>query len=335
MFYSRIVIIIVFILFIKSEHKVTPLYFNIPVGFPTPKYDFEENPLSLEIYTLGKKLFHDPILSRNNTVSCSSCHLQETSFTHVDHSLSHGIDDQFGKRNSPALINLAWMDKFMWDGRIDNIHLLAISPINDPLEMDESLENIKYKLKNNFSYRELFENAYGDDEITNIRLLKALSQYMLMLVSANSKYDEVKKGLMKFNDNELKGYNLFKLHCSSCHQEPLFTNNSFENNGLMLDSKLLDYGVFSVTNKKEDKLKFKVPSLRNLSYSFPYMHDGRFKTISEVIDFYNDKKDKNEFRDNSVLESIFLSKEDELNLISFLKTLDDKQFTRNEFYSNR
>lgn len=327
--------ILFFILLNKDDFQTTPLYFNVPVGFPQPLYDFKENPLSTEIYDLGKKLFHDPILSRNNTISCSSCHLQETSFTHVDHSLSHGIDDKFGKRNAPALINLAWMNKFMWDGRIDNIHLLSISPINDSLEMDEDLENIKNKLQENQTYKFLFKKAFGDEQISSIRVLKSLSQYMLMLVSSNSKYDMVRKGLTNFTDNENKGYEIFKVNCISCHKEPLFTNNNFENNGLQIDTRIKDYGLYGVSNIKNDKFKFKVPTLRNISYTFPYMHDGRFKTLEQVVNFYAANKDKNKYFKNKLLKSINFNDDDIKNLISFLETLNDKEFTRNRFYSDR
>ncbi|MDR4950990.1 cytochrome c peroxidase [Chryseobacterium sp. ES2] len=318
-----------------EDFNTTPLYFNVPIGFPETKYNFKENPLSAETYNLGKKLFHDPILSRNNTISCASCHTQEMSFTHVDHNLSHGIEDKFGKRNAPALINLAWMDQFMWDGRINDIHVLSVSPINDSLEMDENLDNIKKKLKANEYYLSLFREAYGDDQITNARILRSLSQYMLMLVSANSKYDRVQRGSEQFSEDEQKGYEIFKTNCSSCHTEPLFTTNRFENNGLPMDKTLKDYGVYQVTQKKEDRFKFKIPTLRNISYTYPYMHDGRYESLEEVIAFYTNKKNKNASFQNKTLKSINLQKEDISKLILFLNTLNDKEFTRNEFFGSR
>ncbi|MCP1299630.1 cytochrome-c peroxidase [Chryseobacterium sp. S0630] len=318
-----------------EDFNTTPLYFNVPIGFPETKYNFKENPLSAEAYNLGKKLFHDPILSRNNTISCASCHTQEMSFAHVDHNLSHGIEDKFGKRNAPALINLAWMDQFMWDGRINDIHVLSVSPINDSLEMDENLDNIKKKLKANDYYLSLFREAYGDEEITNARILRSLSQYMLMLVSANSKYDRVQRGSEKFTEDEQKGYEIFKANCSSCHTEPLFTTNRFENNGLPIDKNLKDYGVYQVTQKKEDRFKFKIPTLRNISYTYPYMHDGRYESLEEVIEFYTNKKNKNPSFQNKALKSISLQKEDISKLILFLNTLNDKEFTRNQFFGSR
>lgn len=318
-----------------EDFNTTPLYFNVPIGFPETKYNFRENPLSAEVYNLGKKLFHDPVLSRNNTISCASCHTQEMSFTHVDHNLSHGIEDKFGKRNAPALINLAWMDQFMWDGRINDIHVLSVSPINDSLEMDENLDNIKKKLKANEYYLSLFREAYGDDQITNARILRSLSQYMLMLVSANSKYDRVQRGSEQFSEDEQKGYEIFKTNCSSCHTEPLFTTNRFENNGLPMDKTLKDYGVYQVTQKKEDRFKFKIPTLRNISYTYPYMHDGRYESLEEVIEFYTNKKNKNASFQNKTLKSINLQKEDISKLILFLNTLNDKEFTRNEFFGSR
>ncbi|MEJ5049331.1 cytochrome c peroxidase [Chryseobacterium culicis] len=318
-----------------EDFNTTPLYFNVPIGFPETKYNFKENPLSAEVYNLGKKLFHDPILSRNNTISCTSCHTQEMSFAHVDHNLSHGIEDKFGKRNAPALINLAWMDQFMWDGRINDIHVLSVSPINDSVEMDESLDNIKKKLKASDYYLSLFREAYGDEQITNARILRSLSQYLLMLVSANSKYDRVQRGTEQFTEDEQKGYEIFKANCSSCHTEPLFTTNRFENNGLPVDKNLKDYGVYQVTQKKEDRFKFKIPTLRNISYTYPYMHDGRFESLQEVIEFYNTQKNKNASFQNKALKSLNLQKEDISRLIQFLNTLNDKEFTRNEFFGSR
>ena len=193
----------------------TPIYLEIPKGWPKPNYDFKKNPLTEEGFQLGRHLFYDPILSRDNTISCASCHLQATGFTHVDHQLSHGIDGKIGTRNSMTLINLAWSKDFMWDGGVNNLEMQPINPITNPNEMDESLEHVLLKLQNSQKYRGLFNNAFGDEKITSQRLLKALAQFTVMLQSSNSKYDRVMRKEETFTEREQIGYNLFKKNCNS------------------------------------------------------------------------------------------------------------------------
>src|SRR5262249_53369535 len=153
-------------------------------------------------------------------------------FTHVDHSLSHGIAGKIGSRNSPALMNLAWSNDFMWDGSVNHLDVQALAPISNPLEMDETIAHVTAKLRTSENYRSLFKAAFGDTAITGERVLKSLSQFMLTLISCNSKYDSVMRGEKQFTAQEANGYALFKKNCSSCHTEPLFTNEQFENNGL-------------------------------------------------------------------------------------------------------
>ena len=187
-----------------------PLYFEVPKGWPKPHYNFRDNPLTEEGFQLGRHLFYDPIISRDSTISCSSCHLQQTGFTHVDHQLSHGIEGKIGTRNSMALINLAWNKNFMWDGSINNLEVQAINPITSPIEMDEKLANIVSKLQNSTKYRALFTKAYGDDKVTSQRILKALAQFTVMLKSSNSKYDKMIRKEVEFSEREKRGYDLFK-----------------------------------------------------------------------------------------------------------------------------
>ncbi len=170
-----------------SNQLTTPLYFEVPYGWPKPVYDFSKNPLTEEGFQLGQNLFYDPILSRDTTISCASCHLQNTGFTHIDHSVSHGIEGRTGTRNSLALINLAWSKNFMWDGGVNNLEVQAINPITNPLEMDEKLENVVTKLQQNQKYKTLFAKAFGDDKVNSQRILKALAQFTVMLKSSDSK----------------------------------------------------------------------------------------------------------------------------------------------------
>ena len=312
--------------------RTTPIYFEIPKGWPKPHYDFSKNPLTEEGFQLGRKLFYDPILSRDSTISCSSCHLQATGFTHVDHSLSHGIDGKIGTRNSMTLMNLAWSKSFMWDGGVNHIDVQALNPLTNPVEMDETLEHVVQQLQKSEKYQQLFENAFGDSKITGQRLLKALTQFELLLVSSNSKYDKVLRKEAVFTEQEQKGYHLFKTNCASCHNEPLFTNDKFENNGLAIDTTLNDIGRIKITNKKEDYLRFKVPTLRNIQFTFPYMHDGRFKTLTEVIKHYNSISN-NTFLPKELSKPMNLSDNDRVDLVAFLKTLTDNEFLFNKRFS--
>ena len=315
-----------------STRYTTPLYLEIPKDWPKPKYDLKKNPLTEEGFQLGRHLFYDPILSRDNTISCQSCHLQQTGFTHVDHQLSHGIEGKIGTRNSMALINLAWNKDFMWDGGVNNLEVQPINPITNPLEMDETLENIIAKLQTSEKYKLLFSKAFGDEKVTSQRLLKALAQFTVMLKSSNSKYDKMIRKEVEFTEREQRGYTLFKTNCASCHSEPLFRSDKFEKNGLPIDTTLNDLGRIKITGKPEDYLRFKVPTLRNIQFTFPYMHDGRFKTLTEVVRYYNslghDKKLPKE-----LAEPMQLSDKDRVDLVLFLTTLTDTEFLNDKRFS--
>ncbi|KAB1157701.1 cytochrome-c peroxidase [Flavobacterium luteum] len=321
--------LLVFISLSFVKKLTEPLYFEVPKSWPKPHYNFKDNPLTEEGFLLGRNLFYDPILSRDNTISCASCHLQTTGFTHVDHALSHGIDGKIGTRNSMTLMNLAWSKSFMWDGGVNHLDVQPIAPITSEVEMDETLENVVEKLQKSEKYQILFKKAFGTTKITGQRLLKALSQFELLLVSSNSKYDKVIRNEEKFTEQEQKGYHLFKNNCSSCHNEPLFTSEKFENNGLTIDTTLNDIGRMKITKKPEDYLRFKVPTLRNVQFTFPYMHDGRFKTLTEVIKHYNSLgNSKNVSKQLS--KPMNLSDNDRVDLVAFLKTLTDTEFLFNK-----
>lgn len=313
---------------ITTEHL-----FEVPKNWPKPTYDFNKNPLTKEKVELGRELFYDPILSKNNLISCASCHSPFTAFTHVDHDLSHGIDDRIGTRNSPALMNLAWHNLFMWDGAINHLDMQALAPISHPDEMGEKIESVVLKLQHSKKYAHLFLKAYGDTVITGEHTLKSISQFMLTLVSANSKYDSVMRKQTHFTEQEGKGYKLFKQHCSSCHTEPLFTHTGFENNGLEMDTTLNDIGRMRITKNSQDSLKFKVPTLRNIEFSFPYMHDGRFKKISDVLKHYTSGIVHSKTLAKQLQQPIVLSSNDKVDLTAFLLTLTDKAFLFNPKHS--
>ena len=290
-----------------------------PEYWPAPSYDFSKNPLTKPGIELGRKLFYDPILSRDSTISCSSCHLSYTAFTHVDHDLSHGIHDRIGTRNSPALMNLAWASSFMWDGAVNHLDMQALAPISNPVEMDETIENVVKKIQRKTPYPTLFFSAFGDSTVTGEHLLKAIAQFELTLISANAKYDRVMRSEATFSEQENKGYILFKNNCARCHSEPFFTNHSFEKNGLPLDTTLNDFGRMAITQQPADSLKFKVPTLRNIEFSYPYMHDGRFRKLGEVLGHYSKNK----------ALGIELSSNEKVDLTAFLLTLTDREFLFN------
>lgn len=307
------------------------LGFQKPANFPEPVYKLENNKVTEAGFLLGRSLFYEPRLSRNNTVSCGSCHIQSSGFTQHGHDVSHGIDDRLGTRNSPPIMNLAWNKAFMWGGGVYDLDLQPIVPITTHEEMDENLENVMGKLRLVSKYPAMFKAAFGSEEINTARFMKALSQFMVMCISANSKYDKVmrKEGGQSFTADEQAGYALFQAKCSSCHKEPLFTDGSFRNNGLA-PSPINDQGLYTATLQQTDRFKFKVPSLRNLSYTAPYMHDGRFLTLSGVFDHYNGEVQPTVnldplLRQNGKL-GMPLSADDCSKLTAFLKTLDDADF---------
>ncbi len=307
-----------------------------PANFPQPIYHFETNQVTQERFELGRKLFYDPILSANNTISCGSCHIQTSAFTHHGHDVSHGIFDRRGTRNSPPIMNLAWNTSFMWDGGIVDLDLQPIAPITNHVEMDDSLPNVLNKLRNSTVYPALFQKAYGSSEINSSGFLKALSQFMLMCVSSNSKYDSVMRNQAIFTSEEQEGYQLFKQKCNSCHAEPLFTDHSFRNNGLSV-SMVNDEGRYLVTQKPTDRYKFKVPSLRNLAYTAPYMHDGRLFTLDAVFDHYTMQVQNTPNLDPLFLQNgqpgLSISLTERQKLLVFLKTLNDKSFLLDKLLS--
>ena len=303
--------------------------FRKPEHFPPPVYLFQNNPLTESKVTLGRALFYDPLLSKDNSISCASCHSPYNAFAHTDHDLSHGIGDSIGSRNAPALFNLAWQRTFMWDGAINHLDMQALAPISHPKEMGETITNVIEKLSKGERYPGLFKKAFSNDTITGARILKALSLFQLTLISASSKYDAVANGDEVFNEQEQNGYLLFKKNCNSCHTEPLFSSYTFAVNGLPLDSTLNDMGKSTITSLEKDRLKFKIPSLRNLTYTYPYMHDGRFKKLSQVLKHYTSLSGSTEHLDERLRNGIQLNKNEKADLISFLLTLNDKSFVFN------
>lgn len=306
----------------------TPVSFNVPPHFPKPLYDFTANPLTREGIELGKQLFYDGLLSRDGNFPCASCHQQFAAFATFDHDLSHGVDNAFTTRNAQALSNLAWQSNFHHDGGIRNLETQPLAPITAHNEMGETVSNVVDKLRKSPQYPQMFRNAFGEGEINSQRMLKALAQFMVTLVSANSKYDKMKRGETSFTMAEQAGYVAFKAKCASCHQEPLFTDGSFRNNGIGLNPFLNDGGRIRITGKAADSLKFKVPSLRNVEYSFPYMHDGRFSSLQQCIEHYRRGIQPSPTLDPSLRFGIGMSNTEASNILAFLRTLNDTTFVK-------
>jgi cytochrome c peroxidase len=323
----------------KSEIVAAFIGFKQPANFPAPVYQLEGNHITQGGFELGRKLFYEPRLSRNNTISCGDCHLQTSAFTHHGHDVSHGIDDRLGSRNAPPIMNLAWHTTFMLDGGVFDLDLQPIAPITNEVEMDETLDNVLKKLREHPQYPALFQKAFGSSEITTARMLKALSQFMVMLVSANSKYDKVmrKEGAV-FTADEQAGYLLFQEKCGTCHKEPLFSDQTFRNNGIGVGPNN-DEGRYPITLNPADKYKFKVPGLRNLAYTAPYMHDGRFYSLEGVLTHYT-----SEVQDMPTLDpllkqngrlGIALTAAEQKQVLAFLNTLNDQEFITDRRFSEQ
>ncbi len=309
----------------------TSISFNIPAGWPMPFYNFSNNTLTQAGFELGRKLFYDPRLSRNNTISCGTCHQQFAAFSNFEHPRSHGIDDSLGNRNSPPIFNLNWHTSFFWDGGVNHIESQPINPIQNPVEMDANLPDIINKLKADADYRARFNAAFGNDTINSQRIFKAFAQFMGAMVSSNSKYDKYKRGEAggEMTASELNGYQVFKENCASCHAEPLFTDFSIRNNGLRPSSILKDSGRAHITHDPADLYKFKVPTLRNLKYTAEYMHDGRFESLDQVIVHYTFTMDTTMPTIDTLLKTkMVLTDVQKVDLLKFLNTLNDEVFVK-------
>lgn len=306
-----------------------PVAYTTPAGWPAAKYNFTGNPLTQEGIALGRKLFYDGILSKDGNFPCASCHQQVGAFGTFDHNLSHGFNNSHTLRNAPALQNLAWQTAFHADGGINNLDLQPLAQLTAPTEMAETIDNVLSKLRSNDTYAGLFAAAFGDATINTQRMTFALSQFMLTMVSANSKYDQVKNGKATFLLSESLGYDIFKQKCAACHQEPLFTDFSFRNNGLLIDPVLQDFGRMRITLQSSDSLKFKVPSLRNVMVTYPYGHDGREYDIYAMLEHYNTQVVYGPTTDPLLKNKIPLSNFEKGQLVAFLMTLTDSSFIHN------
>ena len=298
-----------------------------------------DNPQTIEGVALGKKLFFDRILSANGAQACASCHAPQNAFTD-NTATSDGIDGVFGTRNSMPLFNLAWNynERFNWDGSALSLERQAEEPVENPIELHSDWDAVIERLQNHSDYPQLFERAFKTSTITKALTTKAIAQFERTLISANSKFDNYSLGNATLTAQELNGLDVFlredKGDCFHCHgnpNNPLWTDNDFHNNGL--DATFTDLGLGAATGDPNDNGKFRSPSLRNLAYTAPYMHDGRFATLADVIDHYSEGLQNSPTIDPLMKRvdegGVQLSVQDKADLKAFLLTLSDPSFINN------
>lgn len=320
--------------------EVDPYAFAVPAHFPEPTYTLENNPVTEAGFNLGKALFFDANLSRDGSVSCNNCHQQAIAFAdNPAHPTSVGVDNRLGSRNAPALNNLAFFPEFFWDGGVNHLDFVPINAIESPVEMDATLVEVVEYLSNSERYRTLFQEAFGITEITSPYMLYALSQFTVMMISAKSPYDEYVLGNTEaLTPQEARGAVLFEENCSSCHAGVLQTDFSYRNNGL--DDEFPDAGRANITEHPDDVGKFRVPSLRNVALTAPYMHNARFSSLEEVLDHYtrgmvySATLDEAFINTRGQVKPMALSIEEREDIIAFLHTLTDRAFISNPIFRN-
>jgi cytochrome c peroxidase len=309
-----------------------------------------DNPLSVQGVQLGRMLFYETLLSKDGSQSCASCHRLEDAFSDTTR-FSIGVEGLPGKRQAMPIFNMAWnTNEFFWDGRAHLLRDQALLPIQDPVEMNETLENVIDKLNSTKMYRDQFMRSFGSEQITAEKISLAIEQFMLSIVSHESKYDKYLAGDISLTESEERGRQLFETEynaffpefsgadCIHCHGGMNFENDEYMNNGLDADADFLDIGREMVTGDPKDRAKFKVPSLRNIEMTPPYMHDGRFNTLEEVIDHYNEHIMESSTVDPAILNTkqtgLLLTSQDKEDLIDFLRTLTDQVFLDKEEFKN-
>ncbi len=343
----------VFILFaffvIGFDTKISTTLYKFPELKIFPKMPVaENNPVTVEGVNLGRYLFYDPILSSDSSMSCASCHNQKSAFSDSPNALSKGRNGTFSKRNTMPLFNLAWYPAYFWDGRAKSIEDQIFHPVRDYNEMNLEWEVAASRLNNNKFYQSKFKKAFGHTKIDSVQIVYSIAQFLRTLISYQSKYDQVVNGKSLFSKDEYEGFILANdqtkgdcIHCHITDGDALGTTLVFSNNGLDFAENPHNYkdiGRGLVTGNTKDNGKFMVPSLRNLVFTAPYMHDGRFKTLEEVIDFYSEGL-KPSVNIDSKMEFVHqggvkLKSEDKKKIIAFLKTLSDSSFVDNPEFEN-
>lgn len=328
----------------SNEYKLdAPIYFG-------ERNFSNNNPLTAEGINLGRHLFYEKALSLDSSISCSSCHLQKFGFSDTAR-FSKGVHNKITTRKSMGLSNLAWQTKFFWDGRATSLEMQALAPIEAENEMNLDKNEAANRLNQSSFYKDLFNKAFNTSKVTPELIAKAIAQFERTIVSGNSKYDLYKQGKASLSTSELRGEQLFFTHpepsnnlrggnCGDCHSGALTSNNQFSNNGL--DSTPSDIGLEKITNDSNDKGKFKIVSLRNIALHPPFMHDGRFNSLEEVLDHYNEHIQSSPTLDPQITQAsntingikLDLTNQEKQDIIAFLKTLTDESLINNKNLTN-
>lgn len=315
-------------MFSASDSKMAV---NQPLNFPVLPAD--TTMATLKGISLGRTLFKDPGLSADRKVSCSSCHQNESAYSDPGITFSKGNGKVHAARNTPALMNLQWKKSYFADGRAQHLSQTVVNAIQSPVEMASSISTVLARLNQSASYKKQFKKVFGTEDITEERLKRVFTEYLNTLVTSNSPYDTYsRKENLSYTDDEQRGLLIFKEKCTPCHSGELFTDESLRNAGT---GTAADQGLGKLTGKQDDMGKFKVPSLRNIGLTSPYMHDGRFANLQQVLDHYTGLK--NEKGLDSTLYSngmagITLSSTEKKQLIVFLNTLTDPIFLKQGNY---
>jgi cytochrome c peroxidase len=327
---------------VSSPSGPTPYSLKLPSWMHAEQQPFIpwDNPMTVEGIELGRKLFYEKALSDDFTMSCGTCHQQEHAFSDP-RQFSIGTDGSVGRRNSMAIVNLAWDDLFFWDGRAQSLELQAFMPVVDHAEMRNTWPVVVERLQAHAQYPSLFEKAFGTSDIDSVLVVKAIAQFERTLISFNTRFDRFEYGgdSLALTQQEMRGMDLFfrGAHCADCHRAPLLTDHAMRNNGL--DQVHLDLGFAEVTGITAHEGRFKTTTLRNIEVTAPYMHDSRFNTLEEVMDHYAegvhlDSPNLDNHMLPWMLGEVSLSVQDRADLVAFLKTLTDQEFLNNPAFSD-
>jgi len=296
-------------------------------------------PITREGYELGKMLFFDPILSGNNTIACASCHKPHLAFTDGLALSDKGVSGKPLSRNTPSIVNTAWMSGLFWDGGAKDIESLALGPLEHEDEMNQNIHELVLELRNDSVYSSRFIKVFPDEGITPHTIIRSLGQFQNALVSGNSRYDYFRRSEAgrSLSSLELQGLALIEKHCASCHSSDLFTDNLYHNNGLdsiFSDDTFLQtrLGRYRITRDSNDLGKYKTPTLRNISLTAPYMHDGRFATLNEVLDHYSEGIKQSPTLDEKLSQPLRLSQHEKRAIAEFLHSLTDYSFSDPSVY---
>jgi len=311
-----------------------PPKISIPPGFPQP-FVPADDPWTPAKTELGRYLFYSPELSGNEQFSCASCHKMSAAFCDPGQHWSFGSTGQHGSRNTLSLLNLAYDTCFFWDGRAKSLEEQALEPIFNPIELDNDSATLILHVKRNSLFSPLFIRAFGSDSVTMTRIAQALASFERTLISGTSAYDAFRLGDSEaISESAKRGLALFSsksINCIACHSGINFTDNGYHSNGL--DLHYLDAGLENLTNDPDDNGKFRTPTLRNVALTAPYMHDGRFSTLEQVLDFYNRGGMHNPTQD-SLIHPLELSGQQMEDIIAFLATLTDSTCISRNSFSN-